>query len=95
MKTVTASEAAATGLVTGGPIAPGSGDASNPNAQGANAATSAPKPTGAAAEKLELAKKLASKINLKNNPKGASQQVCTKITKIHITGALPYFPGFF
>ncbi len=59
VKTVSASEAAATGLVTGVNVAPGSQEG------GAKSSV---------ADKLELAKRLASKITLKNNPKGASQQ---------------------
>lgn len=62
VKTVTASEAAATGLVTGANVAPGT---TTDKAAGTSAS---------AADKLELAKRLASKINLKNNPKGVSQQ---------------------
>lgn len=58
VKTVSASEAAASGIMTGVNIASGS----NPT----DAKSSA-------AEKLELAKRMAAKINLKNNPKGVVQ----------------------
>ena len=65
VKTVSASEAAATGLVTGVNVAGGAGE---------NPAAASGSSTSSAAEKLELAKRLASKINIKNNPKGVSQQ---------------------
>jgi ATP-dependent RNA helicase DDX46/PRP5 len=58
VKTVSAAEAASTGLVKGVNIAPGSTEGKS----------------SSAADKLELAKRLASKINFKNNPKGVSQQ---------------------
>ena len=58
VKTVSASEAAATGLMTGVNIASGSAPAA-PN-----------DPKSSVADKLEMAKRLAAKINLKNNPKG-------------------------
>lgn len=59
VKTVTAAEAATTGLITGANMTPGTSVGGLPNQ---------------ASDKLELAKRLASKINLKNNPKGVSQQ---------------------
>ncbi|TRY62763.1 hypothetical protein TCAL_11255 [Tigriopus californicus] len=59
VKTVSAAEAASSGLV------PGTNVPSGTNPTGSSSA----------ADKLELAKRLASKINIKNNPKGASQQM--------------------
>ena len=64
VKTVTATEAAATGLVSRVNMSTG-------NAPPGDAA----KGPAVSADKLELAKRLASKINMKNNPKGASQQM--------------------
>jgi ATP-dependent RNA helicase DDX46/PRP5 len=58
VKTVTASEAAATGLIRGA------------NTSGANTADQ----TASASDKLEAAKRAAAKINLKNNPKSKVQQ---------------------
>ncbi len=63
VKTVTASEAAATGLVTGANVAPGASSAEGKNAS--------------AADKLERAKRLAAKIQLKTNTQGASQQAAS------------------
>ena len=60
VKTVTAAEAASTGLVTGANIAPG-----------ANIGGGQP---NVASDKLEAAKRIAAKLNLKNNPKGVTQQ---------------------
>ena len=62
VRTVTASEAAATGLMTGVNIASGSVPGSA-NTEGKSSV----------ADKLELAKRMAAKINLKNNPKGVVQ----------------------
>ncbi len=64
VKTVTASEAAATGLVTGANVAPGAS---------ASVSAEGPKSTSAA-DKLELAKRLASKITLKTNTQNAATQ---------------------
>ena len=60
VKTVTAAEAASTGLVTGANVAPGTNlGGGQPNV---------------ASDKLEAAKRIAAKLNLKNNPKGVTQQ---------------------
>ena len=48
---------------------------------GAGAAKPGEAASAQAADKLELAKRLASKINLKNNPKGASQQAAEAFLK--------------
>ena len=60
VKTVTAAEAASTGLVTGANVAPG-----------ANIGGGQP---NVASDKLEAAKRIAARLNLKNNPKGVTQQ---------------------
>lgn len=63
VKTVSASEAVASGLITGANVAGGT-DLNKAGNVGNNSA----------ADKLELAKRAAAKINLKNNPKGVVQQ---------------------
>ena len=65
VKTVSASEAAASGLIRGVNMA-----ASAVNANGSNGGGEA---NGSAADKLEAAKRAAAKINLKNTPKGMVQ----------------------
>ena len=66
VKTVSASEAAATGLIRGANTAGGAGTAET---------------SASAADKLEAAKRAAAKINLKNTPKGKTDTVETRFQK--------------
>lgn len=64
VKTVSASEAAASGLITGGSVAPGTQIGGSASAGGKSKLE----------DKIALAKKMAEKIAMKNNQKGAIQQ---------------------
>ena len=69
VKTVSASEAAATGLIRGANTAGGAGTAET---------------SASAADKLEAAKRAAAKINLKNTPKGKTKVTCTYLIVLYI-----------